>query len=217
MKSVCLLTRRAGTTHAAFRDYYETRHCKLGMKYYPFAKYLRNHLVASSRPVDFDCISEFYIEDGRLSADPRQGEAATALDIDERHFMNQAMIRPARVEESILWGPARDVAAPGTQRQMLLLDPAPGVDEESFRRAIDEWSQAMVRLPGVQRLSLDRVSGAATGSSFPCCVLLSVWLAHGGEAIEPPPVPRAIVLQVALLADVCETPPEEIAALYDPV
>ena len=49
MKSVCLLTRRAGTTREAFRDYYETQHCRLGMKYFPFAKYLRNHVSRHPR------------------------------------------------------------------------------------------------------------------------------------------------------------------------
>ena len=69
MKSLCLLTRRAGTTREAFRDYYETQHCRLGMKYFPFAKYLRNHVVAASVDIDFDCVSEFYFDAGRGGAD----------------------------------------------------------------------------------------------------------------------------------------------------
>ena len=76
MKSLCLLTRRAGTTREAFRDYYETQHCRLGMKYFPFAKYLRNHVVAASVDIDFDCVSEFYFAAGRGGAGALAGRRA---------------------------------------------------------------------------------------------------------------------------------------------
>lgn len=217
MKSICLLTRRAGTTRAAFRDYYETGHCRLGMKYYPFAKYLRNHVVESAQDIDFDCVSEFYIEDGRLSVDPKQTAAGKVLDADERSFMEQRLIRPARAEETILFGPPRDVAAPGTRRQLLLLDPAAAIDDETFAAAITDWAQAIANLPGVVRISLDRVLPYAPDRTpFPCRALLSVWPGVGASPLELPSTPATIELRVALLADVCETPPAEIAALYDP-
>ena len=217
MKSVCLLTRRAGTARAAFRDYYETRHCRLGMKYYLFAKYLRNHVVESAQDIDFDCVSEFYIEDGRLSVDPKQTAAGEILDADERSFMEQRLIRPARAEETILFGPPRDVAVPGTRRQLLLLDPAAGIDDGVFATAISDWANAIANLPGVVRISLDRVLPYAPGrASFPCQAMLSVWLGVGVSALELPGAPATIQLRVALLADVCETPPAEIMALYDP-
>ncbi len=217
MKSVCLLTRRAGTTRAAFRDYYETRHCRLGMKYYPFAKYLRNHVVDSAQDIDFDCVSEFYMEDGRLSVDPKQTGAGAILDADERNFMEQGLIRPARAEETILFGPPRDVAVPGTRRQLLLLDPAAGIDDDAFAAAITGWARAIASVPGVVRVSLDRVLPYAPDrTSFPCQALLGVWLGVGASPIALPSTPAALELRVALLADVCETPPAEIAALYDP-
>lgn len=217
MKSVCLLTRRPGTTREAFRHYYETSHCRLGMKYYPFAKYLRNHIVESSQAIDFDCVSEFYLDDGRLSVDPMQTAAGEILRADERSFMDQSLIRPALAEESILAGPPRDVAPPGTRRQLLMLDPAAGADDAVFSAAIADWAHTLAVLPGVQRVSLDRVTPYAPDRlPFPCGVLVSLWLGTGATALQPSPAPDAISLRVVLLADVCETPPQEIASLYDP-
>src|SRR5512139_3816481 len=119
MKSVCLLTRRPGTTREAFRDYYETQHSRLGMKYFPFAKYLRNHVLESSREIDFDCVSEFYFDAGRSGGDLMATPVGEILRADERKFMDQSLIRPAGAEESILAGPPREEAAPGTRRQLL--------------------------------------------------------------------------------------------------
>lgn len=217
MKSISLLTRRSGTTRAAFRDYYETQHCCLGMKYYPFARYLRNHVLESSQDIDFDCVSEFYIEDGRLTGDPKQGVAGPILDVDERSFMEQDMIRSARSTETILHGRPRDIAPPGTRRQLLLLDPAAGADESHFVRAIDDWARAIAVAAPVQRISLDRLQPLAPGRfSIPCTAMLSVWPTSAAAAVALPAAPAALVLRVELLAEVCETPPAELAARYDP-
>jgi len=217
MKSLCLLSRRPGTTREAFREYYETRHCKLGMKYYPFAKYLRNHVLESSREIDFDCVSEFYIDDGRLQVDPMSTPAGEILRADERSFMDQSLIRPALGEESILAGPPRDVAPPGTRRQLLLLNPAAGSDDAGFPGAVRDWGLAFAKQAGVQRVSLDRTTAFAPGAAgFPWRAVLSLWLADRAAPLAIGAVPLPLELGVTLLAAVCESPPEEIAALYDP-
>jgi hypothetical protein len=218
MKSLCLLTRRPGTTRAAFRDYYETRHCKLGMKYFPFAKYLRNHVVESSRDIDFDCVSEFYFEEGRPGIDIMGTPTGEILRADEREFMDQSLIRPAVSEESILAGPPRDVARPGSRRQLLMLGPAAGTGGEAFVAAAREWGLALGRQSGVMRVSLDRTTPFVAGAGgFPWQAVLSLWLEAGAAPVPTGgPPPAALALDVALLADVCESTREELATLYDP-
>jgi hypothetical protein len=44
-KNIALLSRRAELTRAQFRDYYETRHAPLAIGYFPFTRYVRNHLL----------------------------------------------------------------------------------------------------------------------------------------------------------------------------
>src|SRR5512139_2462762 len=174
MKSVCLLTRRPGTTRAAFRDYYETAHCRLGMKYFPFAKYLRNHVVESSREIDFDCVSEFYFEEGRSGAELMGTPVGEILRADERKFMDQSLIRPAAAEESILCGPPRDVAKPGTRRQLLMLNPAGGDSDAAFLAAVRDWGLALGGLAGVLRVSSDCTQAFAPGAAaFPWRAMLS--------------------------------------------
>ena len=217
MKSVCLLTRRAGTAREAFRDYYETQHCRLGMKYFPFAKYLRNHVLAASAEIDFDCVSEFYFDPERGGGDLMATPVGDILRADERKFMDQGLIRPAIAEESILAGPPRDVAAPGTQRQLLMLDPADGAADEAFFAAVCDWGLALGAAPGVMRVSLDRTTPFTPGAGgFPWRAMLSLWLTPGAAPAQFAPPPAALGVGVALLADVCESPPELIRALYDP-
>lgn len=218
IKSVSLFTRRPGTTREAFRRHYETRHCRLGMKYYPFAKYLRNHVIESSRGIDFDCVSEFYFEEGRLTGDPMQTAAGELLRADERSFMDQSLIRPARATETILAGPPSAPASPGTRRQILMVDPVAGVGDSVFEAAIADWAQAVAARPGVQRITIDRAQSYAQDRlPFPYHSLLSVWPERDVQPPELPPLPAVVIVQVLLLADVCETSPAELAALYDPV
>ena len=218
MKSVCLLTRRAGTTREAFRDYYETQHCRLGMKYFPFAKYLRNHVLAASADIDFDCVSEFYFDPERSGGDLMATPVGDILRADERKFMDQGLIRPAVAEESILAGPPRDVAAPGTQRQLLMLEPAGGTAEAAFFAAARDWGLGLgAAQEGVMRVSLDRTTAFAPGAAgFPWRAMLSLWLAPGAAPARITAPSAALRLGVALLVDVCESPPELIHALYDP-
>ncbi|MDP4918131.1 MAG: EthD domain-containing protein, partial [Haliea sp.] len=95
MKSVCLISRRSGSTPEAFRDYYENHHSRLGSRYFPFTKYVRNYLVSASPSVDFDVITEFFFDPNVNVAGVHSGRVREILDEDERNFMEQQLIRPA--------------------------------------------------------------------------------------------------------------------------
>ena len=216
MKTICMLSQRPGSTRAAFRDYYENSHSRLGSRYFPFAKYVRNHLVESSRETDFDVLTEFYFVDDAAPGALMAGPVGEIMSLDERKFMDQSLIRSALVQESLLAGPPRDMATPGTRRQMLMLNPD-GCEDASFVAAVSHWGTSLAILPGVVRVSLDIADPQWAGapSRFPWRAVLSLWLSDeaGATAIAPPPGVRC---DDRLLVDVCESTPELLAELYCP-
>lgn len=210
MKSVCLLTRREGTTRQAFREYYETTHAPLGMKYFPFRKYLRNHIIDASGDTDFDVIMECYFDDQINVSGVDAGEVRAIMDVDEKRFMNQHMIRSARVEERVLGGPPIGIAPPGTRRQMLLFSAADPT-------ALDAWGADLTTMPGVARVSLDTAQQQAGNyAGFPYVAVLSLWFAESRDTILPLTPPPRMQLEMSCLTAVCETTPEELSARYAP-
>ena len=210
MKSICLLSQKPGSSREAFRAYYEGPHATLGMTHFPFSKYLRNHVVSASRPIDFDVVSEFYSADLAKSAEIMAGPVGAIMDADEKRFMDQSLIRPAASEETILYGPPRDIAAAQTRRVLVMLQ-QPDVD------ALAAWAEAFGKAEaGVTRISLDIASSFSQGGkAFPFDAMLSLWLAPGAAA----PADGALAElnpALTLLTDVCETPPQELAARYNP-
>ena len=217
MKSICLLSRRPGSMRESFRDYYETRHSRLGAKYFPFRKYVRNHVLTADRELDFDVITEFWFDDdfsgpGELMA----GRIGVIMSLDERNFMDQSLIRPVAVQEILLAGSPREVAAPGTRRQMLMASPPPG-QEAAFEESIRRWGLELSVRSGVSRVSLDRIQNAWAGgpSRFPAAALLSVWLRGEAPAIAVE-APAGVALGASVLTAVCETPTEALRGLYSP-
>lgn len=210
MKSLCLLTRREGTTRQAFREYYETTHAPLGMKYFPFRKYLRNHIIDASGDTDFDVVMECYFDDQTNVSGVDAGEVRAIMDVDEKRFMNQPMIRSARVEERVLGGSPIGIAPPGTRRQMLLLSTAAPA-------ALDAWGADLATMPGIARVSLDTAQQQKGNyAGFPYAAVLSLWFAEARDTILPLTPPPGIHPEISLLTDVCETTPEELAARYAP-
>jgi EthD domain len=123
MKVVTLIQRKPGTTRAAFKDYYEKNHAPLGTRYFPFDKYVRNHLD-SSEPADvpFDVYMEAFLDRPRaLALLTGNAHAAKLFDDDEKRFMN-APPRPEGfdAEERLVSGPPRGLgqgAGRGGQRR----------------------------------------------------------------------------------------------------
>jgi uncharacterized protein (TIGR02118 family) len=210
MKSVCLLSRKPGSSREAFRTYYEERHALLGMRYFPFSKYVRNHVVSASRPIDFDCVSEFYVPDIAKSVQVLAGPVGAIMDADEKRFMDQSLLRPAASEETILYGPARGPARADSRRVMVMMH-RPDV------AALRDWASLFgAAEAGVARVSLDNATSFTERSrAFPFDAVLSLWLTPGA------PLPDDSTLAVlrptvTVITEVCESEPEQLAALYRP-
>lgn len=217
MKSVCLLSRLPGSTRDAFRNYYENHHSRLGSRYFPFSKYVRNHVLSSSGELDFDVLTEFFFEDGVDVGAVHSGRVREILDADERQFMDQRLIRPASAQELLLAGSARDVAPEGTRRQLLMLNQSG--DAADFREAVNSWGNQLATLAGgLPRVSVDYTQGhAANGDGpFPFDAVLSLWLPASGEALSGLSPPAAVHVQADVLTEVCESTPELLRELYDP-
>jgi len=217
MKSVCLLSHRPGSTRQAFRDYYENNHSRLGSRYFPFSKYVRNHVLASTGEVDFDVLTEFFFDDGVDVAGVHSGRVREILDEDERQFMDQRLIRPASAEELLLSGSARDVAPEGTRRQLLMLNHSG--DPAGFRDAVNSWGKQLATMTGgLPRVSVDYTQPhAASGDGrFPFDAVLSLWLPAKGKALSGLSPPAAVRVQADVLTEVCESTPGLLRELYDP-
>lgn len=214
MKTVGLFTRRPGTSRDAFRDYYENQHSRLGSRYFPFRKYVRNHLLSSSVDVDFDVISEFFFGDSVDIADVHSGRVRKILRADERQFMNQGLNRPASAEEVLLVGPPRGIASAGTRRQMLLLEKAG--DDATFRSAVAAWGSELAVRDKLPRTSVDYTAPSA-GSRFPYDAMLSLWLPDNAEAVGALQAPEASRLVVNILTEVYESTPKLLQELFQPL
>jgi hypothetical protein len=216
MKSVCLLSRRPGSTRDAFRDYYENSHSRLGSRYFPFSKYVRNHVLSSAGEVDFDVLTEFFFEDGVDVGAVHSGRVREILDADERQFMDQRLIRPASAQELLLAGSARDIAPEGTRRQLLMLNQSG--DAASFRNAVNSWGKQLAEEGDLSRVSVDYTQAHAPAGEvrFPFDAVLSLWLRENGEALTGLQAPAALAIKADVLTEICESTPELLHALYDP-
>lgn len=211
MKGSCLITRRNGTTRREFRDYYESSHAPLGMRFYPFRKYVRNHVLDASGEIDFDVIMETYFDDGADVAAIDTGAVRAVMDVDERHFMEQGLIRSANVEEQVLAGPPLDIAPLGVRRQMLLL--RADLSAPETRASIADWGRRLGAGDEVSRVSMDaRLQAVGGYGHFPYDAILSLWLRESAKPVTPLDAPRGVTMDVWVTTEVCETPADVLAA-----
>jgi hypothetical protein len=118
-KLISFVRRKAGTSHAEFKDYYERYHSKLGIEFLPplCKKYLRRYITPIRHPMktdqpphpEFDCLVEFWFED---EAACRQFEASVSdpartryIIEDEEKFVDRANTFRFVVEDHLEWGP----------------------------------------------------------------------------------------------------------------
>lgn len=215
MKVSCLLTRRDKMTRKAFREYYESQHAPLGMRHFPFQKYLRNHVLESSSEIDFDVIMESYFDDQVDVAAIDNGDVRSIMDKDERMFMTPEMIRSVPVDEQVISGPPIGIAAAGTRRLMLLLKVRDPASKSSIEEVARPWAKEMSRLSGVERVSLDTAKPQiAESGAFPYATILSLWLKDEAPTVDTLAVPAVLKLETTVLTQVYETPPDELTARY---
>lgn len=208
MKSVCLLSRRADLSRMAFRDYYESQHCLLGMRHFPFQRYVRNHLLCSDPEVDFDCLSEFEVSAGFRSQDVLNSPAGVLLRADEQRFMMREFIRPAAAVESLLFGPQRGVDRFVSGRQLLLFKRGDEALQSFARRLAAHGAALGAATPGVRRVTLDLFQ-AYPGIAFGYDAMLSLWLEDGAEVAK-----SNWPAEVSMLVNSHESPPEQLVAFY---
>jgi len=211
MKSIALLPRRADFTRAQFRDYYETRHAPLALGYFPFAKYVRNHLLEDDT-IGFDAISEFWNEDIGKMAGLMQTEIGEIFRADERRFMDRERITVGASTEQLLAGEPRPIEAAPRLKHAWLLRRGPATAPEVFAAAAAEWGRAIAAASGAscERATLDVVS-PWPGPEFPFQALLWLWMREGEEPVERR-VPPALSRWRAVRVVAHESPPEVMEA-----
>jgi uncharacterized protein (TIGR02118 family) len=162
IKNLGLIPRRADLTRAAFRNYYERRHAPLALQHLRhFRRYVRNHVVAAA-PADppFDALSEFWY-DSAADLDAviavLTSAAGAVLRDDEAQFMDRSGIRIVRVQESLLFGPARGTEEGVVTKHALLLHRAAGTRAADFHGDVQRACAALLepRQAAFVRLQLE--------------------------------------------------------------
>ncbi|WP_010126482.1 EthD domain-containing protein [Sphingomonas sp. KC8] len=138
IKSIAFMPRRSDLGRAAFRDYYETRHTPLALRYFRFARYIRNHLADDQEP-GFDCLSEFWHPDPAASAARIGAAVVETLRADERVFTDQSNIRAALAEEIPLLATQPDAQPVSADATILILH---GTDRAALISAASQTARA---------------------------------------------------------------------------
>ncbi len=198
MKSITIVRRRADLSRAAFRAYYEGHHAPLGIAWFGFDRYVRNHVAEGAPDPGFDCIAEFW------PSDPDQiaralAAAGSLFEEDDARFMAPER-KGGAVEERHLAGAPREADPAGTRKRIDLLRastlPAAAV--------IERWARDEVAAGRAARLTIDLpIAGLGNLDDV---ALLHRW---AGERDAPPPGERS----ATTLVEVDETP---AAALFAP-
>ena len=215
IKNLGLIPRRADLTRAAFRDHYEMRHAPLALRHLRcFRRYVRNHVVAAT-PAEppFDALSEFWYDDERdiesvvaLLNSP----AGEVLREDEARFMDRSGVRIIRVDEELLFGPARATEPGVVAKDALLLHRAPGISATAFRADVAQLCAALLapRSTGFVRLELDLPVVPDEGP-LACDAVLTAWPDGSGQpAFDSLPERPGIAAVTRLRLESIATPPE---------
>ena len=216
MKSDCLLTRRVGSSKEEFRRYYEEHHALLGMKYFRFEKYIRNHLIWASEDVDFDCLSEFW-QDTAAAVAIMSSPVGDIFREDERRFMDRAKIRPCGANEMLLVGLPRVVDPTPTLKRIVLVAARPDVEAAGFIDETAAWARGLVAKGyKADRVMLDAMTSFPGTEPFPYAALVSIWPSTGNENNSIGSGPASAARTVEVLVESHESPPQQLAALYSP-
>jgi len=196
MKSICALAHRPDSDRAAFQSYYETNHSPLAIRHFPFARYVRNHLIDDAGP-GVDTIAEFWATDVAAMAALMDGPIGDILRADEEKFMDRSRIAPAGSDEHVLsGGPPADASG---ERFATLID-REGAEPAAFRDAVLGWARALART--MSGVSVDFATSWSV-PAFPADAVL--W-----SPAAPVEVPDGFSRVVHLRVRRCETPMEQL-------
>jgi hypothetical protein len=211
-KVITLIARRKDLTRAQFKDYYEQNHAPLGTRYFPFDKYVRNH-VNESVPADvgFDVLMECWLEQEKAYA-ILTGEIVEIFDADEARFMN-APPRPVGVDaiEHLIVGPPRGVDPRGTPKIAIFIKNIGGLDDTAFYERVAAWGRELAAQTGASRVIMDEVLPGHVSTLFKGDSVLHLWGPTALPALEPP---AGLHVEQAMTLDSQETPPDELAANF---
>jgi len=215
MKVVTLIARRPDLTREAFRTYYETRHAPLGTRYFPFEKYVRNHIVDSS-PADpgFDCLMECWL-DRRKALQSLEGPVGAIFAEDEAKFMTQRGLG-VDVEERLIAGDPRGVDPRGIRKEALLVSAEAGTARDEFLNRVAAWAADLARQAGdaCARLTLDAILPGQDDVGFPGDAILTAWRGGDRSALQGVQPPAGIRIRSTLVLESEETTPDELSAAY---
>lgn len=201
LKAIALMPRRPDLSRAQFRDYYEQRHTPLALRYFSFAKYLRNHLLDGD-DIGFDSLSEFLPRRADATASLMQGPVGERMREDERQFTDQPAIRVSRCQEILLHGPPRSADETGSERLALMLETT--LELPALTAALHHWATG---IDG--RVQLDSLLGFEH-AHFPCDAFL--WLEGAGLAdAERSPLPDGVRTVGRFRSRTAETPADVLA------
>jgi hypothetical protein len=213
MKVITLIARRPGSSRAEFRDYYENIHAPLGSRYFPFDKYVRNHLV-TSRPEDagFDVLMESWLDRAKAMA-ILTGEIDQIFAADEARFMN-APPRPEGIQlvTHVLAGPPRGVDPRGVRKIAWFLK-ADGIDTAAFLERAGQWGAALAAEAKASRAELDEALPGHKSPIFTGDAIMTLWVDADTTPPAVPP-PGGVAVQAALVLESHETTPAELKANF---
>lgn len=207
-KNIALLPRRSGLTRAQFRDYYETQHARLAIGYFPFTRYVRNHL-ADAEEVGFDTISEFWSDDLARLAALMETDVGELMRADEQRFMDRPQIRSGAAEEYPLAGAARTTESALLDKYAYLLRLPAGAAATAVVAELTAWAQRLVARPdaGCTCATLDIVH--PWGAAFPFDAVLWLWMS--APQAPAPSAPPGVTVWQRLRVSAHETPPAVMA------
>jgi hypothetical protein len=193
------MPRHPEISRAAFRAHYEDRHVPLALAYFPFAKYVRNHVYRS-------CLSEFWVDDvGEIHALMVSG-IGDIMREDERRFTDQPRIGPAIAEEIYIAGPVRGVEEGPVAKEALLLTRSPPLTGPEFLATLQSWAMSLASPDrGLLRITLDIVTPFENRDFPRCDAILYGWIAeHTGVLFDAVP-PDGVGIHARLVLEAIES------------